>query len=121
MTDLPRIERRWSGVYHQVDPLGENVYYRKDVASGRDRYHGRRRPRYDVGPRDRRGEFPMTIELICFDMAGTTVNDHGLVLEAFRRTIDEFDVVGEEAANGRGLRHRDHGSVQDRRLHRALR
>ncbi len=31
---LPRIERRWSGVYHQVDPLGENVYYRKDIARG---------------------------------------------------------------------------------------
>jgi phosphonatase-like hydrolase len=40
----------------------------------------------------------MTVELICFDMAGTTVNDHGLVLEAFRRTIDELGVVGEEAA-----------------------
>jgi phosphoglycolate phosphatase len=39
----------------------------------------------------------MTIELICFDMAGTTVNDHGLVLEAFRRTIAELDVVGDEA------------------------
>jgi phosphonatase-like hydrolase len=40
----------------------------------------------------------MTIELICFDMAGTTVNDHGLVLEAFRRTIGELGVVGDEAA-----------------------
>ncbi|MGA7836091.1 MAG: HAD family hydrolase [Acidimicrobiales bacterium] len=39
----------------------------------------------------------MTVELICFDMAGTTVNDHGLVLEAFRRTIDELGVIGEEA------------------------
>jgi phosphoglycolate phosphatase len=39
----------------------------------------------------------MAIELICFDMAGTTVNDHGLVLEAFRRTIEELDVVGGEA------------------------
>jgi phosphoglycolate phosphatase len=39
----------------------------------------------------------MTIELICFDMAGTTVNDHGLVLEAFRRTIEELEVVGDEA------------------------
>ncbi len=39
----------------------------------------------------------MTIELICFDMAGTTVNDHGLVLEAFRRTIDELGVVGDDA------------------------
>jgi phosphonatase-like hydrolase len=39
----------------------------------------------------------MTIELVCFDMAGTTVNDHGLVLEAFRRTIDELGVVGEDA------------------------
>jgi phosphonatase-like hydrolase len=40
----------------------------------------------------------MTIELVCFDMAGTTVNDHGLVLEAFRRTIDELGVVGDDAA-----------------------
>jgi phosphonatase-like hydrolase len=39
----------------------------------------------------------VTIELICFDMAGTTVNDHGLVLEAFRRTIGELDVLDEEA------------------------
>ena len=31
---LPPIERRWSGVYHQVDPLGEEIYYRKDVAKG---------------------------------------------------------------------------------------
>ncbi len=39
----------------------------------------------------------MTVELICFDMAGTTVSDQGLVLEAFRRTIDELGVVGDEA------------------------
>jgi phosphonatase-like hydrolase len=39
----------------------------------------------------------MTIELICFDMAGTTVNDQGLVLDAFRRTIDELGVTGDEA------------------------
>jgi phosphoglycolate phosphatase len=39
----------------------------------------------------------MTIELVCFDMAGTTVNDHGLVLEAFRRTIDDLGVVGDDA------------------------
>jgi len=39
----------------------------------------------------------MTIELICFDMAGTTVNDNGLVLEAFRRTIDGLGVTGDEA------------------------
>jgi phosphoglycolate phosphatase len=39
----------------------------------------------------------MTIELVCFDMAGTTVNDHGLVLEAFRRTIDELGVAGDAA------------------------
>jgi phosphonatase-like hydrolase len=39
----------------------------------------------------------MTIELICFDMAGTTVNDQGLVLAAFRRTIDELEVRGEDA------------------------
>ncbi len=31
---LPPIERRWSGVYHQVDPLGREIYYRKDVAAG---------------------------------------------------------------------------------------
>jgi phosphonatase-like hydrolase len=39
----------------------------------------------------------MSIELICFDMAGTTVNDQGLVLDAFRRTIEELDVTGEDA------------------------
>jgi phosphonatase-like hydrolase len=37
------------------------------------------------------------VELICFDMAGTTVIDNGLVLEAFRRTIDDLGVVGDEA------------------------
>jgi FAD dependent oxidoreductase TIGR03364 len=31
---LPPIERRWSGVYHQVDPLGSDIYYRKEVAAG---------------------------------------------------------------------------------------
>jgi phosphonatase-like hydrolase len=35
--------------------------------------------------------------LVCFDMAGTTMFDGGLVLEAFRRTIDDLEVVGEEA------------------------
>jgi phosphonatase-like hydrolase len=39
----------------------------------------------------------MTVELICFDMAGTTVNDGGLVLEAFRRTIEELGVEGDDA------------------------
>jgi phosphoglycolate phosphatase len=39
----------------------------------------------------------MSIELICFDMAGTTVNDQGLVLDAFRRTIDELGVTAEDA------------------------
>lgn len=39
----------------------------------------------------------MTVELICLDMAGTTVNDGGLVLEAFRRTIEELGVEGDEA------------------------
>lgn len=37
------------------------------------------------------------IELVCLDMAGTTVLDGGLVLEAFRRTISEFGVTGDEA------------------------
>ncbi|HEY5093339.1 MAG TPA: HAD family hydrolase [Acidimicrobiales bacterium] len=37
------------------------------------------------------------VELICFDMAGTTVIDNGLVLEAFRRTIDDLEVRGDEA------------------------
>lgn len=40
----------------------------------------------------------MTVELICLDMAGTTVNDDGLVLEAFRRTIEELGVEGDDAA-----------------------
>jgi phosphoglycolate phosphatase len=39
------------------------------------------------------------VELICFDMAGTTVIDNGLVLEAFRRTIDDLEVTGDEATS----------------------
>ncbi len=32
---FPRIERRWSGVYHQlVDPGPHDVYYRKNIAAG---------------------------------------------------------------------------------------
>ncbi len=38
------------------------------------------------------------VELICFDMAGTTVLDNGLVLEAFRRTIEDLEVGAEESA-----------------------
>ena len=37
------------------------------------------------------------VELICFDMAGTTMIDNGLVIEAFRRTIDGLEVEGDEA------------------------
>ncbi len=29
--DLPPIERRWSGVYHQVDGTNEDLYYRREV------------------------------------------------------------------------------------------
>jgi FAD dependent oxidoreductase TIGR03364 len=32
--DLPPIERRWSGVYHQVDPTGNEIYYRREFARG---------------------------------------------------------------------------------------
>jgi len=38
------------------------------------------------------------VELICFDMAGTTVLDNGLVLEAFRRTIEDLRVGPDDAA-----------------------
>jgi phosphoglycolate phosphatase len=38
------------------------------------------------------------VELVCFDMAGTTMIDDGLVLEAFRRTVDGLGVVGDQAA-----------------------
>jgi FAD dependent oxidoreductase TIGR03364 len=32
---LPRIERRWSGVYHQlVDPTPNQIYFRKQIAGG---------------------------------------------------------------------------------------
>ena len=32
---MPRIERRWSGVYHQlVDPMPDAIYFRKQVARG---------------------------------------------------------------------------------------
>ena len=37
------------------------------------------------------------VELICFDVAGTTVLDNGLVLEAFRRTIEDLEVGPDEA------------------------
>jgi phosphonatase-like hydrolase len=37
------------------------------------------------------------VELICFDMAGTTVLDDGLVLVAFRRTIEDLEVSADEA------------------------
>ncbi len=38
------------------------------------------------------------IELVCCDMAGTTVRDDGLVLEAFHRTISSLDLDEDEAA-----------------------
>ena len=37
------------------------------------------------------------VELICFDMAGTTVLDNGLVLGAFRRTIEDLEVNADGA------------------------
>lgn len=37
------------------------------------------------------------VELICFDMAGTTVLDDGLVLEAFRHTIEDLHVSRDDA------------------------
>jgi phosphonatase-like hydrolase len=37
------------------------------------------------------------IELVCCDMAGTTVRDDGLVLEAFHRTIASLDLDEDEA------------------------
>jgi phosphoglycolate phosphatase len=41
----------------------------------------------------------VSVDLVCFDMAGTTVDDHGLVLTAFRRTIDELGVTGTGAVD----------------------
>lgn len=38
------------------------------------------------------------VELVCFDMAGTTMIDDGLVREAFHRTVDGLGVVGDQAA-----------------------
>ncbi len=32
--DLPPIERRWSGVYHQVEPTSDEIYYRREFARG---------------------------------------------------------------------------------------
>src|SRR5277367_4036065 len=78
-------------------PVGERDLLPERCGRRRHGGDGSRWSRYDVVTRDCRGELSMTVELICFDMAGTTVNDHGLVLEAFRRTIEELDVVGEEA------------------------
>lgn len=39
------------------------------------------------------------VELICLDMAGTTVLDNGLVLEAFKRTIRDLEVSPERATS----------------------
>ena len=41
------------------------------------------------------------IELICFDMAGTTMIDNGLVLEAFERTIDGLGLDDARAGDAR--------------------
>jgi phosphonatase-like hydrolase len=38
-------------------------------------------------------------ELVCFDMAGTTMVDSGLVIESFRRTINGLGVSGREAVD----------------------
>lgn len=38
------------------------------------------------------------IELVCCDMAGTTVRDDGLVLEAFRRTMASLNLDQDESA-----------------------
>jgi FAD dependent oxidoreductase TIGR03364 len=32
--DLQPIERRWSGVYHQVEPANNEIYYRRELARG---------------------------------------------------------------------------------------
>ncbi len=32
--DLPPIERRWSGVYHQVESATDEIYYRRELARG---------------------------------------------------------------------------------------
>ena len=40
-------------------------------------------------------------ELVCFDMAGTTMSDSGLVLEAFERTIAEMGVDDDTADTAR--------------------
>jgi glycine/D-amino acid oxidase-like deaminating enzyme len=32
--DVPPIERRWSGVYHQVEPTNDEIYYRRELARG---------------------------------------------------------------------------------------
>jgi FAD dependent oxidoreductase TIGR03364 len=32
--DFPPIERRWSGVYHQVEPTSSELYYRRELARG---------------------------------------------------------------------------------------
>jgi FAD dependent oxidoreductase TIGR03364 len=32
--DLPPIERRWSGVYHQIEPANDEIYYRRELARG---------------------------------------------------------------------------------------
>jgi phosphoglycolate phosphatase len=61
------------------------------------------------------------VELICFDMAGTTVIDNGLVLEAFRRTIDDLGVTGDEATLAEAYVIETMGQSKIEGLHRTLR
>ena len=57
---LPAIERRWSGVYHQVDPVRPRDLLPQRGRHRRQRGDGRRGPRNDVVARNSRGELLMT-------------------------------------------------------------
>jgi phosphoglycolate phosphatase len=56
------------------------------------------------------GTGPARIRLACIDMAGTVVNDNGLVLEAFRRALAATGVEGPELGQAMEYAHETMGT-----------
>ena len=92
-TPLPRIQRRWAGVYSEVD-AGRGRPRAVSPGRGRARRGPGHRPgraRHDLFAGDRGGDVLLMtrITVACLDMAGTTVADDGTVMEAFTAAIAE--------------------------------
>ena len=92
---LPRVQRRWAGVYSEVTGTSDAL----PPVRGRARRGAGHRPgrtRHDLFARDRRGDVPAMsqhrISVACLDMAGTTVRDDGIVMAAFTDAITSFNL-----------------------------